>query len=196
MSDKPLLLFVGKSASGKTTIANMLEERLGMSQVQSYTTREPRFKGETGHIFVSKDDFPGNDNIVAYTKYNDNEYWTTPRQLEEADIYVIDVDGVKTLLQNKDKVNRDIHIIYFESNVATRIRRMSKRGSSDNQIIKRLLVDESFNWLRAIVELKHYAPDPTRWSVYHIHTVDADNDAEAVYHELLSIIAMIHSWSN
>ena len=50
---EPLFLFVGKSASGKTTVANMLEEKHGHVQVQSYTTRPPRYEGEVGHIFVN-----------------------------------------------------------------------------------------------------------------------------------------------
>ena len=54
---KPLFLFVGRSSSGKTTIANILEERYGYKQVQSYTTRPPRYEGEVGHIFVNENEF-------------------------------------------------------------------------------------------------------------------------------------------
>ena len=43
--NNPLFLFVGRSASGKTTIANILEEKYGHKQVQSYCTRPPRYEG-------------------------------------------------------------------------------------------------------------------------------------------------------
>ena len=188
MNNKPLFLFVGQSASGKTTIANLLEEREGMKQVQSYTTRLPRFEGETGHIFVTEQDFPGNDNVVAYTKYNNNEYWTTVEQIKDADIYVIDVDGAEMLLKNKDKIGRDIHVIYFSSNVATRIQRMINRGSTDRQIVERLIVDEAFSWLHSLVNLKHYAYDPSKWNLFNIHEVDAGNTLGTVYHEVLRTI--------
>ena len=51
--NKPLYLFVGKSASGKTTTADLLEKRYGHKQVYSYCTRKPRYEGEIGHIFIS-----------------------------------------------------------------------------------------------------------------------------------------------
>jgi guanylate kinase len=54
---KPLFLLVGRSASGKSTVANMLEEQHGYKQVSSYTTRPPRYEGEVGHIFVNENEF-------------------------------------------------------------------------------------------------------------------------------------------
>ena len=57
MNRIPLLLLVGKSASGKTTLATLLETRLGLRQLQSYTTRAPRFDMESGHTFVSDKEF-------------------------------------------------------------------------------------------------------------------------------------------
>ena len=74
---KPLFLFVGRSASGKTTIADMLAKEHGYKQVESYTTRKPRFDGERGHIFVSEEEFKNLGELAAYTYYNDNHYGTT-----------------------------------------------------------------------------------------------------------------------
>ena len=39
---KNLYLIVGASGSGKTTVANALEEKYGYKQLQSYTTRPMR----------------------------------------------------------------------------------------------------------------------------------------------------------
>ena len=61
---KPLFLFVGKSASGKTTIVNLLEKTYGYKAVESYTTRKPRYDGERGHIFISEGDFDNLKNLV------------------------------------------------------------------------------------------------------------------------------------
>lgn len=142
--DKPLFLFIGKSASGKTTLANILEQKYGHKQVSSYTTRPPRYEGEIGHIFVSNQEFDNLGELAAYTEYNGNRYGTTFKQLEECDIYVIDIDGTETLLQ-KD-INRPICIIYFDTTVHTRIMRMVDRGDSDSAIISRLLQDEQYDW--------------------------------------------------
>lgn len=196
VNETPLILFVGKSASGKTTIAKMLEGRHNLVQVQSYTTRPPRFEGEPGHIFVSEEDFPNEEDIVAYTMYNGYEYCATLEQVQEADIYVVDVDGVETILENYDRIGRDIHIVYFDCNVATRIGRMLERGSTDRQIIERLRFDESFDWAISLRQLVKNLDLPTMWHMWHIHYVEAGNSLDAVYLEVIGKINMIYNYSN
>ena len=196
INENPLILFVGRSASGKTTIANMLEENHDFKQVQSYTTRPPRFEGEPGHIFVSKEDFPKEEDIVAYTMYNGYEYCATLEQVQEADIYVVDVDGVETILENKDRIGRDIHIIYFDCNVAVRIGRMLERGSTDRQIIERLRFDESFDWVPALRELTRKFDLPGMWHIWHIHYIEAYNSLDAVYLQVIGKINMIYDYAN
>ena len=154
--NKPLFLFVGKSASGKTTIAELLEQKYGYKQVHSYTTRPPRYKGEIGHVFVTEEEFDNLGDMAAYTFYNNSHYGTTFKQLEACDIYVIDVPGVETLLQ-KDKITRPIIIIYFDTSVHTRISRMLERHDSDMQIVSRLLQDEQYDWYHKLDALVwHY----------------------------------------
>lgn len=151
--NKPLLLLVGKSASGKTTIANFLEKEHGYKQVQSYTTRPPRYEGETGHIFISDEEFDKLGKLAAYTLYNGHKYGTTFDQIDECDIYVIDPDGVKTLLKNY-KTDRKIFILYFDVGVHTRISRMLERGDHDNKIISRLLEDEKSDWIKTLRKIE------------------------------------------
>ena len=154
--NRPLFLFVGKSASGKTTVANMLEEKYFFNQVQSYTTRTPRYDGEPGHIFLTKEEFDNLEDIVSYTLYNNNQYGTTASLLDKNDIFVVDVPGVESLLQ-KYKTERPICIIYFDTTVTTRINRMIDRGDSDVAIISRLLQDEENDWFKELDKLVwHY----------------------------------------
>lgn len=156
--NNPLFLFVGKSASGKTTIANMLEKSHGYKQVYSYTTRPPRYDGEVGHIFVSEEEFHDLGELAAYTYYNGNHYGTTFKQLEECDIYVIDVPGVEDLLKKFEDNPRQIFIIYFDTSVLTRIHRMIDRGDNNESIVARLLQDEEYDWFRRLEHLVwHYA---------------------------------------
>ena len=150
---KPLFLFCGRSASGKTTIANMLSEKYGYVQVESYTTRKPRFDGESGHIFVSEDEFKNLGELAAYTYYNYNHYGTTFKQLEESDIYVVDVPGIETLLSKLKDDKRPICVLYFKASAYNRILRMIDRGDSDMMIISRLLQDEKDDWLMQLDSL-------------------------------------------
>lgn len=179
--NKPLFLFVGKSASGKTTIANMLEAD-GYTQVNSYTTRPPRYTGEIGHTFISEEKYDELQNIVASTIYNGYKYCTTLEQIQKADIYVVDIEGVRTLIENYELLNRPIYIILFESNVYYRIQRMLERGDSDTQIVGRLLVDEEYNWFE---KLKEVVDNKIR-----IHSVNANENLGYVYSIVEKIIQL------
>lgn len=145
----PLFLFVGPSGCGKTTITGLLESKYGYKAIRSYTTRQPRYVGEDGHTFVSNLAFGALKNLVAYTVYNGYPYGTTEDQLNNADLYVVDIPGVETLLQNY-KNERAVCIFYFDSTVRTRIDRMVDRNDSDAAIIKRLYNDEAFDWYRKL----------------------------------------------
>jgi guanylate kinase len=180
--NKPLFLFVGRSASGKTTVANMLVEKYGYKQVESYTTRLPRFDGETGHIFVPEEEFRNLGELAAYTFYNNNHYGTTFKQLEECDIYVIDVPGVETLLQKE--ISRPIVIIYFDTTVYTRINRMLDRGDGDMAIVSRLLQDEKDDWFKQLDQLAwHYAHIINK--NVQLYSINADSNKEDVLESVL-----------
>lgn len=144
--NNPLYLFVGRSASGKTTIANILADKYDYKQVESFTTRQPRFDNEPGHVFVTEDEFNNLGELAAYTFYNGNHYGTTFKQLDECSIYVVDVPGVESLLYKYQDSDRKICIIYFDASVYTRIHRMIDRGDSDNAIVCRLVQDEKDDW--------------------------------------------------
>ena len=141
---KPLFLLIGRSASGKTTIANILEEKYEYKSVSSYTTRPQRYDGEVGHIFIDDATFDQLGELAGFVEYNGYRYGTTMQQVDETDIYVIDPIGAEYLLDKyKD---RPICIIYFDASIPTRIYRMLDRGDSDNAIIRRLLQDEEYDW--------------------------------------------------
>lgn len=179
---KPLYLITGKSGSGKTTIVNYLEETYGLRSLQSYTTRPPRYEGEVGHIFVTDEEFDALENIVAYTDYNNYRYCATAEQVDEVDLYVVDVPGVEYLLDRYSNAERRIHIIYLDTTVKTRIQRMIDRGDSDSAIVGRLLQDEEYDWYRALARFSYLKDNVETHGVY------GEAPLEIVIKEILHII--------
>lgn len=135
--DKPIkFLFIGRTASGKSSIAKAVCEKLGLKQVKSLTTRPPR-NGEldnpdSDHIFVTDDEFEDlreKTKFVAYTEINGFKYATSKCELYNSDIYVIDPNGIKSLKENcGDKYN--FIEIYFRIPYITAKQRFIERGGT------------------------------------------------------------------
>jgi guanylate kinase len=186
--NKPLYLFVGKSASGKTTIATLLEKIHGYKQVNSYTTRKPRYNGEYGHIFVSDEEFDKLGELAAFTNYNNHRYGVTCEQLSQCSLYVIDVPGVENLFKNLQNNLRPICVIYFDAAVSTRIDRMIDRGSSDMEIIARLHNDDTKNdWYKELDKLVWHYKNIEGQQVK-LYKIDANENIENVLKQVLYYI--------
>lgn len=181
-----LYLFVGRSASGKTTVAETLEQKFNFNSLQSYTTRPRRYENETGHVFISEEDFDKLRNIVAYTEYNGYRYGATKDQIDCINIYVIDVPGVETLLQNYDS-ERNVVVIYFDTSIRTRIDRMIDRRDCNSAIISRLYNDEEFDWENELQKIVwNYKNNMDKHVQMHI--VDANADLYNVLAQVVNII--------
>lgn len=134
-----LTLIVGKSGSGKSTFQNALVRKYGFKDVQSYTTRPKRYDNETGHIFVTKEEFDALENKVAYTEFNGYEYCATKEQLDESNVYIIDPKGIETLKQNYD--GKFLFIVYLDADENTCRKRMRLRGDDSEQVEERIRHD-------------------------------------------------------
>lgn len=142
-----LILLVGPSGSGKTTIADILSKKYGLRSIESYTTRPARYKGEKGHIFITEQVFneaypdgESDPRIVAYTYFNGNHYFATCEQVDNAEVYVIDPTGVRSL-QEKYKGNKVIVPVWLNIDPESCRQRMLLRGDSPENVENRLLND-------------------------------------------------------
>ena len=186
--DNTLYLFVGKSASGKSTIANILEEQYGHKQVWSYTTRPKRCEDEKYHVFINDEEFDQLGELAAYTEYNGKRYGTTWEQLDRCSIYVIDIPGIETLLMNIGDRNRPVCIIYFDAAVSTRIMRMIGRNASDHEVISRLFVDDTTeDWYRKLDNLEWHYNNIENKQIQ-LHRINANEDIENVLSQVLYYI--------
>ena len=135
---KTLYCILGRTASGKSFIANEMCERFGLSQVKSYTTRAPRKSeiesGKSDHLFITKEEMEKmRDDMAAYTKIGEAEYCTTFSVLERSDIYVIDPRGVKELKKKIKEKGKDYRVVEIYISAPGRLRkeRYEKRGGKD-----------------------------------------------------------------
>lgn len=124
-----IFLIVGCSGSGKTTIVEQLEQKYGLKSIQSYTTRKPRYDGESGHTFVSDEEFDKLTDMVAYTEFAGNRYCATAEQVENNDLYIIDPKGVDFFMKAY-KGSKTPKVIFISSNLTTRYERMVGRAET------------------------------------------------------------------
>lgn len=143
-----IILLVGESGSGKTTVANLLEEKYGMKELPSYTTRPKRTDNEIGHIFITDEEFNQLNNICAYTEFDGYRYCATSEQVDNSDVYVIDVAGIDYFKEHY-KGNKVPLVVYITVDTETRKKRMIARGDSEEKTEHRIQNDikEFFNVL-------------------------------------------------
>ena len=135
---KNIYLLIGRSGSGKSTVADILEKKYGWKVLQSYTTRQPRFDGETGHTFVSKEEFDKLEDKCAYTLFAGNEYCATSQQVDESDVYVIDPAGVEYFMQKYTGHKHPICAIINISEEEARRRMSMRKGASEEETERRI----------------------------------------------------------
>ena len=134
---------MGRTCSGKTTLAKTVAETLHMKVLRSYTTR-PMREGEnehtSDHIFISDDEvklFQGK--IVAYTEINGYKYFVTKDMVMNSDIYVVDPNGYKMLAEYVKEKGLKIELIpiYIDVDVADQERRYRARGNTREEFWER-----------------------------------------------------------
>ena len=138
--DHILICLMGRTASGKDTLANKLCERTGLRQIISYTTRDRRANEGDTHIFISDEEYQSledSEQIAAFTQIGSYKYCCTINQLYENDIYVIDPIGVQHL-RELNLPNLKLVTVYV--NVPDDIRKeraLNKRGDDRLTFMKR-----------------------------------------------------------
>lgn len=136
-----LYIIIGKSGSGKNTLAKYLECRYGYKLAESYTDRPRRFKEETGHVFLTKDEFSALEGLVAVRKKEDGRYGLTLEMLNCSDLVILDPAGAKEVLSTYKA--RPVHVIGVHADFRTRLRRMQSRGDEVRDVALRNMADDA-----------------------------------------------------
>lgn len=144
--DKYIFLLVAPSGSGKDTVANKLCEDYGFTKVRSYTTRPRRVNDNTdthNHLFITEEVYQNiisTQQVVATTIFSDYHYCATQEQINNNDLYIVDICGIETLKHNYIGT-KQVKVIGIECSLDDREERMLKRGDNVNQVCRRLAHD-------------------------------------------------------
>jgi guanylate kinase len=143
MSEKPIVLIVGESGSGKSTICQYLSDNYGLKELKSYTTRPKRGEFDTSHTFITQEEFNCICmDAVAYTKFDDFEYLATKGQVDDSDLYIVDMNGVKTFMNIYDG-ERVPYVVYIKADGLDRLENMIRRGDSLSNAVRRIEHDKT-----------------------------------------------------
>ena len=100
-----LIVLCGYSGSGKTTIANVLQEKYGYHRIITYTTRPKREQEVNGkdYHFISEEEFKQmihQDFFFEWTYFNDAYYGSLKRAYQpEKAVVFLDPTGVKKIVE-------------------------------------------------------------------------------------------------
>lgn len=137
-----LYIVKGKNGAGKTFLTDRLF-KLGYKKSVSYTTRLPRDneQDEYDYHFTSKEQFERliRDDFFAEYQSRGNTYYGTPRSNL--------TDGTILISSDEKEIGKYYHggisLIYIDSSLATRYRRVKERGISDLELFERFNSENS-----------------------------------------------------
>ena len=138
-----MILLVGESASGKSTIEKQLVN-YGYSKIVSYTTR-PMREGEVNGIdyhYISEEDFLYHLKInffAEYTVYNGWYYGIAHEDCLDNSVVVVEPHGFRQLLKIP---NLHIKSFYIQVPERVRLKRMVDRGDNLMEVFRRIFSDQ------------------------------------------------------
>lgn len=177
---KSIIILLGKSASGKDTVANYLCDKYNYNKIITWTTRKPRNNEKNGidYYFTNKNIFTDmilHKELIEYRTYNtlfnnipETIYYGTHKEINNIDLYkknvlILDYQGCLSALQyfGVDKC----YVVFIDCPDKIREERAKKRGSFSQEEWNRRCKDDAknFNWnkIKGIVDKKIINVDKT-----------------------------------
>ena len=131
-----IIVLLGASGSGKSTIENQLSTQYGFEKIVSYTTRQPRDNEENGkdYWFIDNDtfrDIMNRDLFAEHDEYSQNRLYGTLKSdyVDGNKVVVLTPNGLRQLKKNCP--NEDILTVLVEASLGTRVKRYIDRCGVD-----------------------------------------------------------------
>jgi guanylate kinase len=153
-----VVLVVGRTNSGKSSLIKKLCERTNLVALQSYTTRTQRSESDIDHIFVDEAEYfraKENGEVAIDTKLADNYYYSTIEQLYSSDLYTINPEALDRLL-TLDLPDIRFVVVYISCPDDIREERAIKRGDdkykyrtrdfAERQEFRRFVTEEKWDY--------------------------------------------------
>ena len=130
-----VILVVGKTGSGKSSLIKKLCEKTGLTELRSYTTRPKRSDSDNDHIFIEVEQYlraKENGEVAIDTEIAGNYYYATIEQLYAADLYTINPEALDRLLA-LDLPNVRFVVVYISCPDKIREERAIRRGDDKHK---------------------------------------------------------------
>lgn len=138
-----MIVLVGESASGKSSIERNLVDNYGYKKIVSYTTRQPR-QGEIDGVdyhFIDKSQFRRlkfQGFFAETAEYNGWYYGTAKQDCTSDKVAVVTPHGLRQLKKIPDL---DIHAFYINVPRRDRLIKILQRGDNIEEAYRRSLSD-------------------------------------------------------
>lgn len=147
-----MIILVGKTCSGKSTVANILHEKYGYSRIITYTTRPPRDGEQDGveYHFISLEEFErlkSEEFFFETTSYSvaTGETWyygTSKESLHDNAVIVMNPDGLKKAKNLLDPDKYHLKIFYLNIREGYQYNRLRQRGDNSDETSRRVEADK------------------------------------------------------
>lgn len=185
MSKDYIFAFIGKSGSGKTSLARMVKEELKMNEIVSFTTRPKRQREKEGidYFFITDKEFESlkEKNLLAEeSAYNNWHYGIKKETIESIkgnSVVVVELKGLRQLI----KLYGDRVVpIYIDTNDKNRLKRsLDREDNPDCKEICRRLIADTEDFANVLEEFKP----------------NIINNNETKAYSLLKILNLIYKYS-
>lgn len=145
-----IVILVGESASGKTTLARDLQQFEGFSQIVTYTTRPPRNGEQDGvdYHFITDEKFNvmiDNNEFVEHASYRGWQYGTAINSKITEDVVIVltpaGARAFRKFAAEHPELELDLFVIYIMVDRRSRLMKLLERGDDIEEAYRRSLSD-------------------------------------------------------